>query len=117
MNDHSFDTFAERAARGISRRASLMTLGTAGLAAVVAAPFSADAKNKKKCKKKDKKCPSLEEICAPQVEDCRNITAAVCGNDPGCDRIVDCCEVFETCDVGAFIVCLSIQPPEDTAPR
>lgn len=42
LQEHAFDTVARRAA-AVSRRASLMTLGTVGMAAL-AAPFSADAK-------------------------------------------------------------------------
>lgn len=105
----TFDALAQ-ATRGISRRASLATIGATGIAAAAAAPFAADAKNKnkKKCKKKEKTCPSLEEICAPQVEDCKTMVAAVCGTDPACDHLVDCCEVFETCDVGAFVACLAV---------
>lgn len=100
-------------ARGITRRASLATLGATGLAAAVAGPLSADAKNKKKCKKRKKKCQSLEEICAPQVEECKTIVAIACGTDPGCDHLLDCCDVFETCDAGAFVACLGTPPPSE----
>lgn len=112
MNEQTFDSLIQKTARGISRRASILTLGATGLAAALSAPISADAK-KKKCKKKDKKCPSLEEICAPQVEDCVSIVTAACGTGPDCDRLLDCCEVFETCDVGAFVLCLGTPPPPE----
>jgi hypothetical protein len=73
--------------------------------------LAADAKKKKKCKHKDQRCPSLEEICAPQVEECKTIVAIACGTDPACDHLIDCCEVFETCDAGAFVACLGTPPP------
>jgi hypothetical protein len=111
MNEQQIETL--QAARGLSRRASFLTIGATGLVAL-ASPLAAEARKKKRCKKKDKKCPSLEEICAPQVEDCLAIVAAVCGTDPGCDRLIDCCEVFETCDVGAFVLCLGTPPPTET---
>jgi hypothetical protein len=51
MKDESFDTLT-RQAGGVSRRASLMTLSAAGLAAILAAPFAAEAKKGGKKKKK-----------------------------------------------------------------
>lgn len=114
MTEQRVVSLAHRAARGLSRRASLATLSATGLAAMTA-PLASEARNKKKCKKKDKKCPSLEEICAPQVEDCKAITAAVCGTDPGCDRIIDCCDLLADCDGGAFVLCLGTPPT--TPPR
>lgn len=99
---------SEPSTRGISRRASLWTLGATGLTAAFAAPFAAEAK--KKCKKKRKTCPSLEEVCAPHVEDCRQLVAISCGGGPGCDRLVECCDVFETCDAGLFVACIGAPP-------
>lgn len=113
MNHQAFDDLTERAARNISRRASLLTLGAAGVTSALSAPISADAKknkrnkNKKKCKKK---CPKPEELCAPQVEDCRLVVSAVCGDEPGCDHLIDCCETFASCDVGTFLACLNTPP-------
>ena len=55
---------------GITRRGSLMTLGGAGLAAIVGGSATADAKkHKKKNKQKTRRIHSA--LCAPQVEQCR----------------------------------------------
>lgn len=48
LNDVSRDALARRAAGGVSRRASLLTLGAAGFAAALASPFTTDAKKKDK---------------------------------------------------------------------
>jgi hypothetical protein len=51
MNMQSFDAVTRRAAEGISRRRSLLTLGGAAAAATMARPSASEAKNKgKKCK-------------------------------------------------------------------
>jgi hypothetical protein len=111
MNQQTFDSLTQQAARGLSRRSSLAALGASGMAAL-ASPLAGSAKNKKKCREKDKDCPSLEEICAPQVEECKAIVAAVCSDGPRvCARLVNCCEVMEACDASAFILCLGAQPP------
>jgi hypothetical protein len=52
MNDSAFDEIARSATEHVSRRASLTTLGGAGLAARLAAPFAAEAKNKNNNKKR-----------------------------------------------------------------
>ena len=67
MREHISDAITRRAADGITRRGSLMTLGGAGLAAIVGGSATADAKkNKKKNKQKNKEDPF--ELCAPQVD-------------------------------------------------
>jgi hypothetical protein len=109
VNEQTFDTLTRDTARGLSRRSSLAAIGATGLAAL-AAPIAADAKKKNKCKKKDKKCPSLEEICAPQIEDCADVVTAFCPPGDDCSRIINCCALFETCDIGAFVLCLATPP-------
>jgi hypothetical protein len=104
MKEQTFDSLAQHTAHGISRRASILTLGAAGVAAALSAPSIADAK-KKKCKKNT--CPSLEEICAPLVEECTDTVAAICPPNTDCSRLSNCCEDFETCNVGAFVRCLA----------
>jgi hypothetical protein len=103
MSEQKFNSLAQHAC-GLSRRASLATLGAIGLAAM-AAPRNADARKKKKCKRDS--CPSLEETCAPLVEECIDTVAAICPPYTDCSRLSNCCEDFETCSVGAFVRCLA----------
>jgi hypothetical protein len=105
MNEQIFDSLAQHAARGISRRASILTLGATGIATALSAPSIADAKKKMKCKKDT--CSGFEEICAPLVEECIDTVAAICPPNTDCSRLSNCCEDFETCDVGAFVRCLA----------
>jgi len=91
MNDVSFDA--------LSRRASLVALGAAGLAAAFAAPI-ADAKNttKKKARKK----------CKKQVGQCLVFLEGRCAGDPACiANSVRCCPFLGNCDVIGFFACFS----------
>jgi hypothetical protein len=96
MNEQTFDS--------LTRRASLSALSVTGLAAL-AAPLATDARKKKKCTKDT--CPSLEETCVPLVEECIDTVAAICPPNTDCSRLSNCCEDFETCNVGAFVRCLA----------
>ena len=70
MREHISDAITRRAADGITRRGSLMTLGGAGMAAMFGGSVTADArKNKEKNKKKKKEDPF--KLCAPQVAQCQ----------------------------------------------
>jgi hypothetical protein len=90
MNNATFDA--------LSRRASLVTLGAAGLAAL-ADPVVADAKNtaKKKARKK----------CQQQVGQCTAFLAEQCDGDPSCLAVTACCPSLGNCDVAAFFACLT----------
>src|SRR4051812_49149478 len=72
MDNQSFDTLTRKAAGGISRRTSLMTLSAAGLTALLAPPYA--AKPKKNGKKKKHQGSPLPpppvDLCAPQVAPC-----------------------------------------------
>lgn len=80
MNDRAFDTW--------SRRASLLTLGAAGLAGL-AAPRATGAKKKGK-KNGDKKCKK-------QVGACRTGLADLCEVVFGADDVAACLELFGPC--------------------
>lgn len=85
-----------QAAAGVSRRASLLALGAAGLTAALATPFGAEAskKGKKRCNKQKKQCTS-------QVQ-------AFCGQfgaeEQEClDQVLPCCA---TCNLANGVTCV-----------
>lgn len=120
MNELTFDAFARRAAPVVSRRASLLTLGTVGLTALVAPiPAAAESKTKKpkknKSDKKDKRrcrqtlaeCTAQAEQCAEQVESCIRFITPICAGDPNClAQLGLCCDYLERRDASEFILCL-----------
>jgi hypothetical protein len=116
MNELTFDALARRAATSVSRRASLLTLGTVGLTALMR-PISvtAKSKNKKKSDKKDRQqcqqdlaaCTEQATQCAEQVEPCISFLTVVCADDPGClAQQGPCCDFLAGCDASEFILCL-----------
>ena len=106
MNNLAFDALARNAAAAVSRRASLLTLGGAGLVAAMAHPQLAGAgKAGKKAKKK----------CKKQVGQCRdNFTqhCAVCCSDTEEEfdlcfaTFAACCEPLAQCNAAATFACL-----------
>jgi hypothetical protein len=119
MLEQNFDTLAHRAATAVSRRASLLGLGTWGLTALAApistAAKSKKAKKKKKTGKKDNQqcqqeladCTAQATQCAGQVEPCTSFLTAICAGDPGClAQQGPCCAFLERCDASEFITCL-----------
>ncbi len=109
MIEHTFDAITRRAAGEVSRRATILTLGTAGLTAL-AHPFTVEAKknggkNKKKGKKKS--CADQEDRCAPQVAQCTTVLGALCGGRPDCQDSVACCSFLGSCDAQTFLTCLA----------
>lgn len=100
MSTATFDDFTRRAAGTVSRRASLMTLGGAALAAATTKPSIAEAKKNKnkKAKKKAKK------KCKQQVPQCETALAQVGGNGP---QLVFCCQFLGSCNATQFIQCIA----------
>jgi hypothetical protein len=122
MSELAFDAFSRRAGEAVSRRSSLVTLGSAVLAAMVAMPGSGVAgksgksKNKNKSKKQAKK-QSLK-LCQQQVGQCQTFIKAECQGN-GCGTVVAvCCPLLGTCQNEAFFTCLvdafNQQPTEAT---
>jgi hypothetical protein len=101
MNTNAFDAITRRAAEGISRRRSLLTLGGAALAATIATPKLSEAKKKKgkDCKKKEK------QRCSKDAAACKATIQPLC--DPGdpatCLILQNCCE---ECSANGFLTCL-----------
>ncbi len=105
MREHISDAITRRAADGITRRGSLITLGGAGLAAMFGGSATADArKHKKKHKKKNKEDPF--ELCAPQVAQCQTTITLLEGNAAQ----LLCCDAFATCEASQFFLCLLTVP-------
>ncbi len=104
MNTESFDTVTRLAAEGISRRRSLITLGSAAIVATVTRPSASEAKKKgPDCKKKEK------QRCASDAAACRATLAPFCAGDPTtCIILGACCD---TCSSNGFLTCLIAATP------
>jgi hypothetical protein len=106
MSTHAFDVIARRAAAGMSRRRSLLTLGGAALTATIAGPSVSEAKKKSgnKCKKKEK------QRCSADAAACKTTVDAVCELTPEvCAAVAACCD---TCSASGFFTCFAaaVQP-------
>ncbi|MDQ2652254.1 MAG: hypothetical protein M3Z20_04330 [Chloroflexota bacterium] len=101
MNTQTFDAVTRRAAEGISRRRSLLTLGGAAAAATIARPSASEAKKKKgkNCKKKEK------QRCNKDAAACKTTILVLCDPaDPAtCTMLQNCCD---GCSASTFITCL-----------
>lgn len=83
----------------VTRRASLVAFGAAGLGAAIP-PLA--AKDKKKTK------PDVNKLCKPQVDQCEASFTALCdAGDAECLAILACCESLSTCDFTSFAVCVA----------
>jgi hypothetical protein len=103
MNDLSFGTLVRRAVGRVSRRASLMTLGMAGLAAL-ASPLSTVAKKRKKSAGK-----KARQKCQKQRGQCTTFLLPICaGGSADCVvRVQRCCALAGNCDPVGFFTCLN----------
>jgi hypothetical protein len=99
MSDTAFDAFTRRADALASRRASLLHLGGAALAAGLLGPTVAGAKKggkkgKQKCKKQVDKCRTgVTDLCAALfTEDFHFLTPVECASafKPCCERLAGC---------------------------
>src|SRR3954467_14467317 len=85
----------------VSRRASLVALSTAGVAAVLKGSFTAEAKNRGG--KHRTKC---RDRCSQQVAQCTTTITSFCAGESSCLDAVPCCPILETCDFRGFFACL-----------
>jgi hypothetical protein len=113
MNEQTIEVLSRRAAASMSRRSSLLSLGSA-LAAASAAPSLAQAKNAKKGKKKAKRRAAeraeneATQICLSQDAQCRAHVLKVCQGEGGlCLAAIECCSSLGACDVAGFFGCLA----------
>ena len=103
MDDKAFET--------LTRRASMVVLGAAGLAAAFGGPLAGDAKNKAKKKLKKKQL----QQCQSQVEQCNAFFTDSCeesSNNPDelqecLDLVLPCCEPLGVCSFNAFYTCVT----------
>ena len=94
MNDRHFDS--------LTRRASIVTPGVGGSAAV-ASPFTVAAKQKHKNASNTK----AKKRCQSQIAQCTTLVAQACPGDAACvARLQPCCTVVGQCDFSGFITCL-----------
>jgi hypothetical protein len=80
----------------LTRRASLVTIGAAGLGAMMS-PLAASAKQK----------GDVNKRCKPQVNQCQAGFTALCGNEPECLKSLACCEALGTCNFNGFATCVA----------
>jgi hypothetical protein len=85
VNSHTFDTITRQARSVVTRRASLLTLGGAALAATVANPGAAAAdggfkkKLKKRCNQNKTNCVNSMDAFCNGVEECIASLTPCCG--------------------------------------
>ena len=98
-----------RAAEALSRRASLMVLAGAALAAATALPATGTAAKAGKNGRK-----RAERKCRTQGSQCRASVAQLCEtNTLDCDRVLPCCDLFARCQAPQGIRCICEDPPVD----
>jgi hypothetical protein len=131
MIEHTFDVITRRAAGEVFRRATILTLGTAGLTAL-AHPFTVEAKknNRKNNRKKNRTCPdcpvcqncptcppqcvgkALGDACQNIKECCGNETNLSCGLTDGGGSDTVCCGTLGAPCVGDADCCLPFFCPD-----
>lgn len=87
----------------LTRRASLLTVGMAGLASLARPLTSAAKKNRKN---KNKKKGDVNKLCKTQVGQCETFINTFCQGQPGCADLLDCCSEVGVCDFTGFIACV-----------
>lgn len=92
--------------KAFSRRASLATLGAAGLTATLANPHFTDAR--KKQRKKQGKQLKADALCKKQVGQCSDFFTPSCVGNPDCLATVDrCCPELGSCALDGFFDCVN----------
>lgn len=97
MNDQLLGGLTRRASDVITRRASLLTLGSATLAAALPPEITAADKKTKKIKKKK---------CKKQVGQCTTFLSGACLGDPVCESAITCCGLFANCNAAEALPCI-----------
>jgi hypothetical protein len=112
MRDSMFDAVSRSAGEAVTRRSSLLTLGGAALAAVLAAPVVGVAGKSNKNKNKDKQQKQkvqkqARKLCQKQVGECKAFLAESCEAGASCAVVIEvCCPLLGSCQNGAFWTCL-----------
>jgi len=103
MSTNSFDA--------LTRRASLVGVGTAAMSTLASTFVEARNANRKSRKRIDTKA---RKTCHTQAGQCTSRLEGLCANDPGCLALIACCEFAGRCDFTGYITCtraLSPAPP------
>ena len=106
MSQEPFAGIARRTAVGLSRRSSLLALGSTALAAVITGPAHTEAakKNRKKNSKKTRK--QARKLCRRQVGQCHDFLDWACTDQACVDRLEPCCASFAKCDAITALQCI-----------
>jgi hypothetical protein len=92
----------------LTRRASLLTLGSAGVAAALGIPTVTSAKKKHGKGKNKGKSGDPNALCKKQVGQCTDFFEAACQGNPDCLATVDrCCPTLGSCDLAGFFECVA----------
>jgi len=109
MDAHAFDAIARRTADSVSRRRSLLALGGAALAASLALPQAATAKQNRKGKGKNNN--NGKDRCKAQVGKCQDGIASLClaifeEDSPECTELFSpCCRFLQNCETAQAFAC------------
>jgi len=97
----------------LTRRASILTLGGAGLAglATLMSTVSTDAK-KKRGKKVD-----VNKRCKRQVAEWTAFAPTLCSEGPDCEALIACGARLATCDFIGFLNCVNSDRSQGLVPE
>jgi len=97
----------------LTRRASILTLGGAGLAglATLITTESTDAK-KKRGKKVD-----VNKRCKRQVAEWAAFAPSLCSEGPDCEALIACGAQLATCDFTGFLNCVNSDRSQALVPE
>jgi hypothetical protein len=90
----------------LSRRASLMSFGTVGLAAALTNPTTTAAKKNNRNKRKKRKKGDANELCKKQVGRCTTFITDICQREEGCEAESACCSILQNCNFNGFFLCI-----------
>jgi len=97
----------------LTRRASILTLGGAGLAglATLMTPLATDAK------KKRGRNVDVNKRCKQQVAEWTAFAPSLCSEGPDCDALIACGAQLATCDFTGFLVCVNSDRSQALVPE
>jgi hypothetical protein len=120
MNRHTQATQVQPQPLSLSKRRSLLALGSAGVIALLTAPTSSSVKARKKRKRRKKAaeaCPpvvedcttEISQTCVKQKDECNAFFAPLCAEEDAprncTEAIAICCESLGTCQATFFLDC------------
>lgn len=103
VSETRFDTVVRQAAERLSRRRSLLALGSVGLATLSGSSVTHAKKKHKRKRKPTAITQRANRKCQAQVIPCQQSVAAAGGSA----QLVVCCQFLAVCDAGAFVGCIA----------